>query len=82
MDPKVAMRGNAVDGHSFFGEESFDIRSFAEAFGGLQHVGGRLRAFGAGGFGVVEKLFEGLRAVLGSFNARMINCLCHNNQVT
>jgi hypothetical protein len=59
MNPERTMRGDAVETELGLGERVLDLlRGLEAAFVVLQHEIRRLRAGGAGLFGVVEKLRE------------------------
>ena len=56
MDPEGAVGGNAVETELGFGEGILDLPGGFEAFLGLEHEVGGLRAGCAGLFGVVQEL--------------------------
>ncbi len=78
MDPEGAVSGDAVEAQLGFGEGILDLLGGLEAFLGLEHEVGGLRAGGAGLLGVIQELRETLGAVLGAFDTGMEAIFGHN----
>lgn len=72
------MTGNAVQLHSGVVEPLLNFSGALEEFSTLKHVVGRLRATGAGAFGIRQEIGQTLGPVLGSFDTRVKTGLGHS----
>src|ERR1051326_5880192 len=78
MNPNGTMTRNAVKQHPTLVEGLLNFLGAFEEFPPLKHVIRRLRTGRSGALGVIKKVRQVLRAVLGAFDGRMETILRHN----
>lgn len=76
VNPKGAVRRNAVESHAALLERVFDFLHALKEFAALEHVVGRLHIRRGGALRVVEEVGEAFGPVLSALDTRMENRLC------